>query len=180
MIFPWFSITINTFSNNVQQYFRRFLFCLNFYCISGGSGGVLIIPKWLIKVPETSNILSTSGLVALLTITRMLQKYKKDMGTSWNNIIFVNLGLKQIDNFRKTCMPHVPYSFWKFEYLIFILYFTRMRIGRWWISIKTFPKAWIWISYLSKNMKWKCGNFSFPGKGIPNFYFRGRESSNIK
>ena len=34
-------------------------------------------------------------------------------------------------------------------------------------------KAWIWISYLSKNTRWEFGNFSISGKGIPRlFYFQ--------
>ena len=52
-------------------------------------------------------------------------------------------------------------------------------------------KAWIWISYLSKNMKGHFGNFLISGKGIrkvfyfqgryPNlFYFQERESLNSK
>ena len=57
--------------------------------------------------------------------------------------------------------------------IIFISYFTKMRIGRWYIFHKSFPKAWIWMSYLSKNMKCKSG------KSYKLFYFQGRESSNM-
>ena len=60
--------------------FGEFLFFLNCSLYFFGFYGVLIIPKWLIKVPghiaifymilRTSNILSKCGPVDLLTITK--------------------------------------------------------------------------------------------------------------
>ena len=60
------------------------------------------------------------------------------MGTSWKHIIFVNLGLKKNESFRKvhvlgTMFVHILFeilSISYFEYIIFISYFTKMRIGK--------------------------------------------------
>ena len=41
----------------------------------------------------TSKMLSASGPVDLLTITKMLQQMQNNMGASWKHIIIVNLGL---------------------------------------------------------------------------------------
>ena len=41
-------------------------------------------------------------------------------------------------------------------------------------------KAWIWISYLSKDMNKTFDNVLFSGEGFPKVvYFQGRDSSNI-
>ncbi len=68
------------------------------------------------------------------------------MGTSWKNIIFVNMGL----NKGKCPQMYVRGTmllclFWEaFEYIMFIMYFTKMRIGK---NIKIglikSRKAWI-------------------------------------
>ena len=50
-------------------------------------------------IPGTSEVLSKSGPVDLLTITKILQKYKKKYGIILGKIIYVNLGLTKFRKF---------------------------------------------------------------------------------
>ncbi len=47
-----------------------------------------------------SEMLSKSGPVDLLTITKILQTIQENMGTSWKHIIFVNMGTEN----EKCCL----------------------------------------------------------------------------
>ena len=88
----------------------------------------------------TSKIWSKSGPVDLLIITNMLQKIQENMGNSWKHIIFVNMGLKKYLRFENVCPRyHVFSRFWVSHFLsisCYILYFTKMRIGKWYIFNK--------------------------------------------
>ena len=84
-------------------------------------------------ISGTSKTWSKSGPVDLLTITKMLSKIQDNYGHILENIIFVNLGLKKLKTFENICpMYHVFLLRFRvshfFEYLTFILYFTKMRI----------------------------------------------------
>ena len=83
----------------------------------------------------TSICLSKSGPVDLLTITKMLQRIQEKYGDILEHIIFVNLGLMFLKMFEQNVCPRY-HDFvllssrvsHLFEYLIFILIFTKMRI----------------------------------------------------
>ena len=53
-------------------------------------------------ISGTSKIWSKSGPVDLLIITKNASKNTRSYGNILENIIFVNMGLKKIENFRKT------------------------------------------------------------------------------
>ena len=57
----------------------------------------------------TSKILSKSGPGDLRIITKMLQRIQEKYGIILENIMFVNMDLKQIRFFSKECMSRVPY-----------------------------------------------------------------------
>ena len=65
----------------------------------------------------TSKIWLKSGPGDLLIITKMLHKIQENMESSWENIIYVNLGLKQIEHFRENVCP--KYHMFSFVYLCF-------------------------------------------------------------
>ena len=51
-------------------------------------------------IPGTSKILSKSGPGDLLIITKMLQKIQEKYGIILEKYYFVNMGLKNFENFR--------------------------------------------------------------------------------
>ena len=133
----------------------------------------------------TSKIWSKSWPVTLPIITKILQKIQETYGSILGNIIFVHMGTKKIDCFEmfERHTHHLlenmfgisgNYFFENMLSTCFLTYFV------WWrgsendkLSIKTFAKAWIWFSYLSKNMKWEFG------KSFKFMYFQVMESLNF-
>ena len=129
---------------------------------------------WYNKIPvslfQTSNswLLMISGFVepwkpvfTHFILPKCFRKYKKIMGTSWENIMFANTDIKNFEKFQR-----YVYHFLRISFLNYI-------IRRW--GSNKFPliksrKAWIWISYLSKNMKWKFGNmYQISSENIEHF-----------
>ena len=114
-------------------------------------------------ISGTSNIWLKSGPVDFLTITKMAQKYKKLMVSSLRIIIFISENIK-IWKFSKIskgmptfCSENVFVCFregnifWKyFEYIFLKIFLWRWGSGIYKLSMKTFAKAWMLISYLSK------------------------------
>ena len=120
--------------NNLGDCCFCFLIC---YCIVGVFG-IYIIPNWLIKVPAHIPILfrwfralrtfrqnldpETSEL-----LPRCFKKYKKNMESSWRNIIYVNMGFKKSKTLEKLYvfdttlfdLLFVLFSIclWKFDYI---------------------------------------------------------------
>ena len=131
----------------------------------------------------TSKFLSKSGPVDLLIITKNVSTNTRNMmGSSWKDNIHVNRGLNKS---KKTSMSYIPCCSLLFvvfvvqnEY-IFSKYVyedeeRKMRNRPWFKS----SKAWIWISYLLKNMKYRFGKSSkiipFQVRVSLFFYFRER------
>ena len=120
-------------------------------------------------ISGTSKKMSKSGPVALLSITKMLKKTKEIMESSWKHIIYVNMGLNKNRFFRTDVCPRYHAFLFVFCTFCFLCNFEYILLkylcgGEDWKMIN-FPlmkctKAWIWISYLSKNMKWKFGKSS--------------------
>ena len=89
--------------------------------------------------------------------------------------------------------PIINGLYWPINGLILSIYFLKYFRGDEDCKMINFPlikctKAWIGISYLSKNMKWNFDNmYQISSENIKHFlkprnlvYSQGRESSNIK
>ena len=135
--------------------------------------------------PINGQILAPWPRIYVLYSTKIPQRILKYMGSPWKNIIFTYMRINKIENVRIMCVPNFL-NFWNFEISKFwsfesyellnfwnldflnikmIIYFknsfVEMRTGKWLIfPLIKCTKAWIWISYLSKNMKCEFGNFS--------------------
>ena len=133
-------------------------------------------------ISGTSKILSKSGPVALLTITKTLQRIQENYGIILANFIYVNMGLKKTKMFgdmyvlctRFVDCFHFFVCFFVNIWLPVLKYFCGDED---WKMIN-FPlikctEAWIWISYLSKTMTYESG------KSSKFIYFQVRESPNF-
>ena len=151
----------------------------------------------------TSKIWSKYGPVDLLILTKMLQRIQEKWWNHPGKYDLCQYGTQKIEHFREMyvlgtmCFVLFCSCFVETEYIyiyIYIYIFLKIFLRRWGLkndrcSIKISPKAWIWISYLSKTMKRNFDNFSLfrwgnpyfllSRKGPYTFYFQGRESSNI-
>ena len=114
-------------------------------------------------------------------IQKYFKQYEKVYGNTLENIIFGNMRSKKKENAGSCAHPSFElFKFWKLGIMKFWNYETlrswkvededwqMMTVG----LIKS-GKAWIWVSYLSKNMKLKFG------KSYKLCDFQGRESFNI-
>ena len=135
----------------------------------------------------TSNIWSKFGPVALLTITKILQRIQENMESSWKNIIYVNPGLTKIRKSSKMyVLGTISFRCVRFVSMFFDFVCENECIFRKYFcgdedwNMINFPlikctKAWMWISYLSKSWTGSLTTFLFSGKGHPKYsYFQGR------
>ena len=84
------------------------------------------------------------------------------MGTSWTYILFVNMGLNLWKMENMYVLGNMLFV-WDFEYLLFssisflIICYEDEDRNMMTIAFIKSTQAWIWIAYLSKNMKWTFG-----------------------
>ena len=113
-------------------------------------------------------------------IPKFFKRFKKNLRTLCKHIIFVNMWITIFENVLKalsTVLFFVRFFIYKIISHFYIIFCEDEDRKMMPTPIIKSRKAWIWISYLSQNMKWKCCIFLFSGKGIPKL--QGRESFNI-
>ena len=119
-------------------------------------------------IPGTSKIWSKSGPGTLLTITKILQKNTRNIWNHLGQILFIIYNKTSWTNVRENVCPRYHmFRCFRFRFEIFVFFWVHiLKIFLWrWGSKMTnlplmkFTKAWEWISYLSKNMKWKFDKF---------------------
>ena len=154
-----------------------------------GFFGVYIIPKWLIKVPGHFGILfgwfrelrkfcqnlvpEPSGLSP-----KCFKKYKKNMGSSWKNIIFVNMGHQKFRKFSESVCPRYqfvgcicfvfsPFFMLFFEYIFWKYCYEDEELKTIHFSLLNSTPTWIWVSFMSKKHEMDFTlNFLF-SKNVP-------------
>ena len=62
-------------------------------------------------------MLSKSGPVDLLTVTRMLQQIQEKYGNILEHISYVNMGIKNVDVFEKVCPRYHVFRFLMFLFV---------------------------------------------------------------
>ena len=105
-----------------------------------------------------------------------ISKNKRNIWTHPYNILFFiseNLKFENVRNVWKVYAPFFRVYISRSYYFVFKkwVYISEIILWRWGSEMINFPlikstKAWRWISYLSKNMKWKLKTFPFSSKGI--------------
>ena len=93
-----------------------------------------LLDNLFLGLPRTSKILSKYGPVALQFITKMLQKIQEKYGDILETYYLCKYGTRKLKMFENVCTRyHVFFeisSISFFEYLIFIIYFTKMRVEK--------------------------------------------------
>ena len=95
-------------------------------------------------ISGTSKTWSKSGPVALLIITKMLQPIQENYGIILENIMYANMGLKQIESSKSVCPRYhgVSFSFCGKLSTYFENNSTKMRIGNDKFPRNKSAKAW--------------------------------------
>ena len=110
-----------------------------------------------------SGFFDPETLICGFYYNKLLQQYKSNMETISQVIIFVNRGIKQfVFVWKSRCwflLLCCVFVLGKFRVSHFLANFVKMGTRKWWRYCSISSKSWIWISYISKNMKWKFANF---------------------
>ena len=100
-------------------------------------------------ISGTSKVLSKSGPVDLLKITKMLHKTQENYGTILGKYCFCRYGTHKISNKIEICMSYVPVLFvvsplFRFS-CVFLIYILKILLRRWGLKIMNFislKKTW--------------------------------------
>ena len=134
-------------------------------------------------ISGTSKMLLKCGPVDLPIITNILQQIQEKYGNIFKTHYFHiwESGNSKQFVFLERYWHHCFCVVSLFRCFVFLekwiyIYIRYINLWRWgsgndMFSKKTFPKAWILISYLSKNMKWECG------KSYQLFYFQENKTT---
>ena len=115
-------------------------------------------PKYRLNLDPRSPIL----------LQKYFKQYKKIMGTSFNTIIFVNLESKQFEK-MKIVKHYAPFVFFEMLSASCVLYFVKMRIGKWWRLVKqNLQNLGCAFHIYQKTLNRNLLTFLFSSKGTPS------------